>query len=242
MNINLSKGTIANVLIFGIGTVFFFRLIFLGDGFAAVSEPVTYFVGVLFAFYALPWMRIRESKSYLLETKQVIANVESILGVTQNDKRLGRPAYDYFLRAIPNGSGVLERVHDLGTQARLLFAISRLWCVVAAMLPVALAMRAVGNACGSALFDGFVSFAGGSWAAAVATSAAGLLVSTVGAAVFQKRGNAIVRRQRDLERMTILANVETLTAIGETVRKHKARVDSLFLRAAERVPNTPIAP
>ena len=85
----------------------------------------------------LPFLKIRESKAYIKQTKSVIDNVEKILFESSENKSLSnkvaRPAYDLFLRETEYGDRIIERVHDLGQQSRFMYAAARLFQIYAAL-------------------------------------------------------------------------------------------------------------
>jgi len=141
MNVDLSKGTITNVLVIGISTLYGFVLLFYSSGMSIFSSFGGYFLGVLIGFVLMPHLRIRESRKYLSETKSVINSVAKLLGGSRRANNLARPAYDLFLREIPHGDRIIERVHDLGQQARFMFALSRTFAILLVMAVIAAAIK-----------------------------------------------------------------------------------------------------
>jgi len=241
MNIDLTKGTLANVLLIGIGTLFGIAVCFIPDGLSLFSGFTGYFLSVLLGFILIPHLRIRESAVYYKETSQIITLVGSLItDQTKIAEKLARPAYDLFLREIPNGDRIITRIHDLGQQIRFMYALSRLFAIYSLLLGVTGLLKIIGTSWSTEFYKRILWFLPDSDLVAVLSSLFVLAGMIYLSFKFQNGAERILRRQRGMERMAVLLHKEFFSGVAERIRQDPGFVDKLFPYGVEKVPDVSI--
>lgn len=241
MNIDLTSGTLFNVVILGVGVYLTLVFCFWRSGLSTLSHPVGYFAAVLLGFVLMPHVYIIDAPVYKSRTEAVVTEFGHLLTTDPSiAERIARPAYDLFLREIPNAELVIERVHALGEQKRLFYSLSRLFFLSSRLFYVAGIARLL-------LWPNRVAKDLAWFLPSNRTVAFPVLVALVGAlafggADFNRRGNSILIRERNLEMMAILINKEVPSRWAETIRRNSDLVRRMFPERAEIVPNSAIQP
>ncbi len=246
MNIDLTKGTLANVLLIGSGILLAVGVLLFPPILNIFTHFGGYFLSVFLGFILLPFLKIRESKAYIKQTNSVINNVGSIIAqACESDdigKKIARPAYDLFLREIPNGDRIISRIHDLGQQSRFMYAAARLFQMFALLPLVAAIIKATFTHIGLKEVKYILSFLPESLLWHILFLAINLIIFLLLARVFERRAENILSRQRNLERMAVFNNIQFFIDLGNKIKNNKQILSSLLPNDSEPLPNIETQP
>gem|GEM_PF-6147418 len=246
MNIDLTKGSIANILIIGLGLSYLFVLICVPDYLNIFLNFNGYLLSLLLGLIVLPFIRLTKVKFYKEETESVISAVELIINKTiQNieiSSKISRPIYDLFLRIDERSDALIKRIHDLDQQSRFIYSLSRLFFLYSLLLPSAFLLKLILIYTEIDYYTHiyfFLKFNIGIQFVLVFFFAILFLYLSY---VFKNSAKSTLVRLRNFEKMAIINNDKFFEEFSRKILLNTELVDELINKKFDKIPHAIIQP
>jgi len=246
MNIDLTKDSLLNIFLIGIGILASFIFLFAPHLISIFYSFEGYYISFLLGIILMPFLRFSKVIFYISETASIIASVEFIISKHITNPKIihktSRPIYDLFLREVVNSDALIKRIHDLDLQSRFIYSISRLFLLNAYMILLAYLSKIIFEVCKYSYASNIFSILPpGLWyrlAIVITTSAFFFYLSYV----FKNSSKSTLIRLRNFEKVAIVNHKEFFEEIAKKISSNEELIDQMIDKKFDKIPHAIIQP